>query len=189
MNRLISSSALRRGQSGTSLVEVMVVVTIVAILATVAIPYFGDLMAHQKLRGAADNLRGDLVFARSEAIKRQAHVFVVFSAGAPWCYAVTLDATCGCDRACGSPEQVLRQVRSSEAAEGVQLLSAAFAGSFCGSQKCVRFEAFHGNAAGSNGTATFQGAEGSKYKVIVAAIGRARACRASGDSGGFLPNC
>jgi type IV fimbrial biogenesis protein FimT len=184
-----SFSVPRHCQLGVSLVELMVVVVVLAMLATFALPAFADLTARQRLRGAADNLRGDLVFARSEAIKRQTHVFVVFSRGAQWCYAVTLDPTCGCDRVCNSPDSLLRQIHSSESAEGVELLTATFAGTFCGAEECVRFDPFHGNAAGSNGTATFLGAEGSKYKVIVAAIGRARACRASGDSGGFLPTC
>jgi type IV fimbrial biogenesis protein FimT len=183
------TSLVLHQQIGFSLVEALLVVLIVAVLAGLAVPGFADMAARQRLRGAADNLRGDLQFARSEAIKRRAYVFVVFSTGTQWCYAVTLDPTCGCATACASPDSLLRQIHSSEAAKGVELLTASFAGSYCGSQECVRFEAFHGNAMGSNGTATFRGADGSKYKVIVASIGRARVCRFAGDPAGFLPAC
>jgi type IV fimbrial biogenesis protein FimT len=184
-----SLAGLPRDHSGASLAELMVVVAILALLAAAALPISMDLAARQRLRGAADNLRGDLNFARSEAVKRRAAVFVTFSPGGQWCYAVTLDAACGCGIPCATPDSLLRQTFSSEAAAGVTMQSAAFAGSFCGGQECVRFEAFHGNAMGSNGTAIFQGAEGSQYKVIVSALGRIRACRYSGDTGGFLPAC
>jgi type IV fimbrial biogenesis protein FimT len=175
-------------QSGASVIETMLVVAVVALLAAMAFPRAADMAARQRLRGAADNLRSDLVFARSEAIKRQGYVYVRFSPGSQWCYAVTLDPTCGCATACASPASLLRQTSSSEAAAGVAM-TASFAGSFCGATECVRFEAFQGTAMGSNGTATFEAAEGSQYKVYVAPIGRARVCRYSGDSGGAAPEC
>lgn len=183
------SSAPQRWQAGFSVVEALVAVTILATLAMLAVPAMADLAARQRLRGAADNLRADLQFARSEAVKRGVHVFVAFSPGVAWCYAVTLDAACGCSVSCASPDALLRQTMSTEAASGVELHSAAFAGTLCGAQECVRFDAFHGKALGSNGTALFRGAEGSQYKVIVAPLGRPRVCRASGDGAGWQPKC
>lgn len=183
------SSCPHRWQTGFSVVEALVAVTILATLAMLAVPAMADLAARQRLRGAAENLRADLQFARSEAIKRGAHVFVAFTPGTAWCYAVTLDATCGCNAACASPDALLRQTLSSEAAAGVELQSASFAGTNCGAQECVRFDAFHGKALGSNGTVIFRGAEGSLYKVFVAPLGRPRVCRASGDGGGWQPTC
>lgn len=170
------------------MVEAMVVVMVVAILANVALPSFAGLMARERVRGAADNLRGDLNFARSEAAKRQTRVYVVFSAGSQWCYTVTTDPACGCGGTCASPDSVLKVVSSSEAAQGA-VLSASFAGSFCGSQECVRFEPVQGKATGSNGTAHFQGAEGSQYEVRVSALGRVRGCVASGAAAFGWPAC
>jgi type IV fimbrial biogenesis protein FimT len=174
---------------GFSLVEALMVVVIVGALAALALPSMAGFSARQKLRGAADNLRGDLHFARSEAIKRRAHVFVAFSTGLNWCYAVSTGSPCGCGVACAVPEYLIRQTLSAEAAAGVELLSASFAGTLCGGQECVRFDAFHGNALGSNGTATFRGADGSTYKVVVSGLGRVRTCRDAGDPGGWVPKC
>lgn len=55
---------------GFSLVEVMVVVAIVAILASVAIPSFSVMMQKNRLSSAASALQVSLGLARSEAIKR-----------------------------------------------------------------------------------------------------------------------
>lgn len=177
-----------RGQSGASALEALVVVAIIGVLAVLALPSAFEMATRQRMRGAADNLRADLVFARNEAIKRQNHVYVVFSPGNQWCYAVTLDPTCGCANACASPDSLLKQTTSSEAAAGVEM-TAFFAGSFCGAQACARFHALLGTATGSNGTTTFEAADGSQYKVFVGAIGRARVCRHSGDPGGAAPEC
>lgn len=176
-----------RRQAGVSLVEALIVVVVVAVLGSLAVPRFADLAARQRLRGAGDNLRSDLHFARSEAIKQGSHVYVVFSAGTSWCYAVTVDATCGCGIACASPDSLLKQVLSSDAANGVEMSPLSIAGSFCGARKCIRFDPMHGNALGSNGTVTFASG-GAQYKVIVASLGRVRMCRV-GDGAGGAPGC
>lgn len=187
MGSLQRSAVQCREQSGVSLVEALIVVAIVATLVALAIPSFADMAARERMRGAADNLRGDLNLARYEAIKRKRYVYVVFSSGPQWCYAVTLDATCGCGIACADPDSLLKQATNSEAAKDVAM-SASFAGSFCGATECVRFESFHGTAMGSDGHAYLTAADGSQYRVLVGSIGRARVCRYAG-AGGSVPNC
>ena len=57
-------------QSGFTAIELMVVVSIVAILAALAAPSFTPLIERWRVRQAAENLTSSLYFARSEAIKR-----------------------------------------------------------------------------------------------------------------------
>lgn len=63
-------------QHGFTLVELMVTITIVAILAMMAAPAFTSTIAAQRIRGLAVDLHQGLLKARSEAIKRNTSVTV-----------------------------------------------------------------------------------------------------------------
>jgi type IV fimbrial biogenesis protein FimT len=58
------------------LLELMVVVAIVAVLATVAAPGFRTLLSNQRLAAAAQGFNAALSFARMEAIQRSQSVRV-----------------------------------------------------------------------------------------------------------------
>lgn len=55
---------------GFTLIEVLVTLTVLGVLATLAAPSFQKVVAKQRLRSAAYDLMSDLTLARSEAIKR-----------------------------------------------------------------------------------------------------------------------
>ncbi len=55
---------------GLTLVELLLVTAIMTILMLVAVPNFGYFVAASRLDGARDTLRGMLVLARSEAVRR-----------------------------------------------------------------------------------------------------------------------
>lgn len=63
-------------QRGFTLIELMVVVTILAVLASLAGPSFRDFIATQRIRNAASDLLADLMLARSEALRRNGVVTV-----------------------------------------------------------------------------------------------------------------
>lgn len=56
--------------TGYSMIELMVVLSIVAVLATLATPSFSSLIETHRVQGVAKELESTLYFARSEAIKR-----------------------------------------------------------------------------------------------------------------------
>lgn len=58
------------------MVELMIVVAIAAILATIAAPSFSDFISNTRLTSTMTQLTGDLNRARSEAIKRNSWVLV-----------------------------------------------------------------------------------------------------------------
>ena len=57
-------------QRGFTLVELMIAIAILAIAVAVAVPSFQALRANYRVRSAADALATSVMYARSEAIKR-----------------------------------------------------------------------------------------------------------------------
>ena len=67
----------RRAQDGFTLIEAMIALTLMAILATLAVPSFNDATLSSRLRASANNLAASAHLARSEAIKRNADISLV----------------------------------------------------------------------------------------------------------------
>ncbi|MCK9201329.1 MAG: GspH/FimT family protein [Gallionella sp.] len=63
-------------QTGISMVEVIIVMAIAAILATIAAPSFNDFISNTRLTSTMSQLTSDMNRARSEAIKRNSWILV-----------------------------------------------------------------------------------------------------------------
>jgi type IV fimbrial biogenesis protein FimT len=74
----------RRGRTrGFTLIEAMVVISILAILAGLAAANFSSIINSSRIRAAALDLSTDLAMARSEAIKRNTEVTLAYG-GSEW---------------------------------------------------------------------------------------------------------
>ena len=70
-----------RRNTGVTLVELMIVIVIAAILASIAAPSLASMIRDMRLSSASSQLFGDLNMAKSEAIKRNARVLVCANPG------------------------------------------------------------------------------------------------------------
>ena len=68
----------RQDQKGITLIEMMVVLAIVGVLVTIAIPNYQAWVSDQNLRSSMVQLAGDLQIARMTAINRNAPITVRF---------------------------------------------------------------------------------------------------------------
>ena len=66
---------------GLTLIEMMVGLTITAILAGVAAPFFGDYINNSRLRENGNSLMAEALYAQSEALKRNGQVQLSVAAG------------------------------------------------------------------------------------------------------------
>jgi prepilin-type N-terminal cleavage/methylation domain-containing protein len=71
---------MMRKDRGLTIIELMVVIAILAILAGVVAPNFINWRSGTALRGAANNLKGDLELAKERAIRENDHVAILFYA-------------------------------------------------------------------------------------------------------------
>ena len=72
------SLVTKRSDRGFSLVEMLIVVAIVAILAAVALPNIGQYVRNYRIKGAAQEVAGELQTARSRAIMSNTNAGVSF---------------------------------------------------------------------------------------------------------------
>ena len=70
-----------RKENGFTLVELMIGLAIAAIILTVGIPSFNDLVRNNQMTTQANELIGALNLARSEAIKRGSSVSITSTSG------------------------------------------------------------------------------------------------------------
>lgn len=70
--------------TGFTIIELMVTLTIFAVLMAVALPAYNDFVRNQRVKTASFELFSSLVQARSEAITRNAAVTVTPASGSDW---------------------------------------------------------------------------------------------------------
>ena len=67
----------RQRSAGVSLLELMIVLMIMAIVAALVVPMFGEGVSNTQLRSAARQLAAGLRLARSEAVAQRRETFLV----------------------------------------------------------------------------------------------------------------
>ncbi len=79
------SAVSDRRQAGVTLMELLIVLVVISILATLAAPSFNGAIARSQVSGVRDSLVSSLQYARSEALKRKSPVSVCSSADQAAC--------------------------------------------------------------------------------------------------------
>ncbi|MGE5155556.1 MAG: GspH/FimT family pseudopilin [Bdellovibrio bacteriovorus] len=167
----------RKARSGVTLIELLVTLSVVAILLTLGVAGFRTLIANAKMTNAANSLIGHLQFARSEAVKRSAEVGLCPSTNGTSCV-VSGDGSweIGYIAQLEGSGQVLRWVEPSEMA-GITITKSGT------SPRIV----FKGDGSASGYACTFTlcdlGDSDHKRGVVVSNVGRVRISDYSASGG------
>lgn len=81
---MLMSASPRERSAGFTLIELMIAVTLLAILLSVGLPSFQQMMRNYEVRVAAESVANGLQRARAEAVARNARVQFVLGAGTSW---------------------------------------------------------------------------------------------------------
>jgi type IV fimbrial biogenesis protein FimT len=84
MEKVANMIARARLQHGFTIIEILLVIVIMGIMATIAAPSFVTFTSGQKVKTASFDVYAALMFARSEAIKRRQCVTVAPASTTDW---------------------------------------------------------------------------------------------------------
>lgn len=182
---------LAKRSSGLSLIELLVAMSVIAILATAGQAFAVSLVDVRRVSGAADAIRSQLQLARSEAIKQMRIMTITYSMAdtSDWRMG-TRDGDAECDTALSDPAQA-DSCSIPQGADRVLtvLTSAQFPGVAAhANRSATRFNPLRGTSAGSNLTIRLTSAGGKEVRVIVSNLGRVRTCSPLGAAkvGGYV---
>ncbi len=175
-----------RSTHGLTLVELAITLAIVAVLAAMAAPGFAQLIARQRLVGAAVQLASDVQFVRNESVLRNAALRLSFYASPSGsCYLVHSGARSACS--CGDSAGTAALATCAGDAEPIKTVSIAAASglSVQANVASIRFDPLHGTGT-PTGTLRVVSARAGSIHHVVNLLGRVRSCSPV-DSGPVVP--
>lgn len=159
--------------AGFTIIELMITLVVLAIITVIALPSFSGVLERRQLQGAGEKLFADLMFAKTESIKRNIPIRVSFTGnGANWCYGLALDANCDCTAADCVIDGVLH-VTNQDDYDGVLVDEDS---TFDGTS--TTFTPLRG--AANPGNLQFTVSSGINLGAVVSSFGRVRLCSDSG---------
>lgn len=170
---------------GFTLIELLLTVAIIAVLLVTAVPSVREQMLIENIRAVGNNLKQELSYARSEAIKRNTDIFIdviTSDGGASWCVGISVNNNCDCTvsdpvlaNACVLPvngTNILRVLNNEDYTNVVM-----------DSEHEFDFDRVRGTASNA-GSFVFE-VDAYEARVTISLLGRVRLCDVNGNLSGW----
>jgi prepilin-type N-terminal cleavage/methylation domain-containing protein len=154
------------GQQGFSLIEIVMVISILVILSAVALPFFGGFIDNRNLKTAARDIAGNIFETRERAISEDRVYQITFNVGGnSYVIQQCLQSN---DQSCASGFNAVPFLSMSPSAfgNGIKLTGTTFAGNV------IKLQASGTLNNGVNGVITLTNKRGSQATIRTTATGR-----------------
>ncbi|MCM2296658.1 GspH/FimT family pseudopilin [Rhodoferax sp.] len=176
---------MKQLERGFSLIELLVTISVIAILSAIAVPSFQSMIETRRLIAATEGVYAHLQFARSEAVKFgfAANLNVSIKTGTPWCLGISnATASCDCNTAGAcvyGPDAVMQRNLIGSEFTNVALST---------NQANAQLDGIRGGFGGTAGTITLTSSPSNRTtNIVFSRLGRVKICSASGVGG--YPSC
>jgi type IV fimbrial biogenesis protein FimT len=182
-------------RAGFTTIELMIVLTIAAVLIAFAAPSFADFLSKRRVDGVMAELVTDLHYARSEAVSRNAPVRITFG---PRCYVIHLASASSaeCDASTAAPTKTIAptaaEIKTVQLQAGRPLAIDTGTSPFF-----IEFDPVRGTVANSAGTGpasvAVRSTTGTAWllRAVLTAMGRVDTCSpgGAGHVTGYSTDC
>lgn len=152
---------------GLTFLEALIVMIVIAILTVLAIPSFITYIQEHRLTLTAESMFSVMQYARSEATKRNATIYVSLQTGDSWCYGVGTTSSC----ACATANTCDLGVTQAPQAQQTSLSTTNITGN------AFQFEGSRGAANVNNGKITFTTyGQSTSITVLITQLGDIQLC-------------
>lgn len=160
-------------QEGMTITEILVVLLLLLILATLLTPAYETYFSQNAVKSAAEGLYSDFIRAKTTAISTGQTITVTFTTGATWCYGLSSGSiTCDCASA-PSASNCDFGVTSYTSYANTSLSTSGFTGD------TATFDSARGVLTNTAGSATFTATGGENITTSVNKFGAPKICSSS----------